>query len=75
MKSVFLLQHSYEVDSYEETKIIGIYSSKNHAEIVIRRYQTLPGFKDFPDCFYIDEYELDKDNWVEGFIKIDNNDN
>ncbi len=73
IKSVFLLQHSYEIDNYEETKIIGIYTSKNKAELVIQKFQTLPGFKEFPECFYIDEYKLDEDNWLEGFIKIDNN--
>lgn len=70
MKTVFLLQHSYEVGEFDETKVIGIYSSKEKAEETVKRYKQLPGFKDYPDeCFYIDEYELDSDNWQEGFIK------
>lgn len=72
MKSVFLLQHSYEIEEFDETKTIGIYSSKEKAEEAILRYKELPGFRDYPvKCFYIDKYELDLDHWQEGFIKWD----
>ena len=30
-------------------------------------YKKLPGFKDFLDGFCINEYEIDKDYWIEGF--------
>lgn len=69
MASVFLLQHSYEVNEYEETKLIGIYSTREKAEETVRQYKTLPGFRDYPDdCFYIDEYQIDKNHWQEGFL-------
>lgn len=71
MVSVFLLQHNYEVENLEETKIIGIYSTREKAEVIIRKYQGLPGFKLYPDGFYIDEYNIDEDNWTEGFINVD----
>lgn len=77
MQKVYLLQHSYEYEIEEnlkvdETKIIGIYSSYEMAEQVKERYKTKKGFSRFPiDCFYIDEYELDNDNWKEGFITWD----
>lgn len=65
---VYLLQHSYEVDNeYDETKILGIFSDKQKAEEALAEYKQLPGFKDKPNDFYIDEYELDKKNWIEGF--------
>lgn len=69
MTSVFLLTHSYEIDDEETVKIIGIYSSKEKAENTIEKYKNLPGFKDYPDSFCISEYEIDEDNWVEGFMK------
>jgi hypothetical protein len=73
MKTVFIVQHSYEVGEdglYDETKLIGIYSSLEKAESVVERYKTLPGFRDYIDAFHISEYEIDKDsNWTEGFIK------
>ena len=65
---VYLLQHSYEIEEFDETKIIGIYSTKEKAKEVIEKYNTLPGFKDYPNDFYIDKYELDKNHWDEGFI-------
>ena len=70
MKSVFVLQHSYEMSETgeEETKFIGVYSSKDKAQAAVKRLSLQPGFKDFPDYFHIDEYEIDQDNWTEGFV-------
>ena len=70
MKKVFILQHSYELpDTGEkETRFIGVYSSKEKAEKAIERLSKQPGFKEFPDHFYIDEYGIDQDNWSEGFV-------
>jgi hypothetical protein len=71
MKSVFLLQHSYErTDGYEETKIIGIFSTKEKVKECIKKFEGLDGFKDYPDCFFVDEYEIDKENWTEGFVTM-----
>jgi hypothetical protein len=71
MKSVFLLQHSYErTEDCEETKIIGIFSSKEKVEECIKKFKELDGFKDYPDCFFVDEYEIDKENWTEGFVTM-----
>lgn len=66
-KSVFLLQHCYENNNCEEVKVIGIYSSRENAEKCSERLLSLPGFKNYPDNFFIDEYRLDVGNWTEGF--------
>lgn len=71
MDAVFILQHSYKLNECEETKTIGIYSSREIAEKVVLKYKSLSGFKDHPDCFYIDEYKIDKNHWEEGFIAVD----
>ncbi len=70
MKSVFILQHSYERSETgeEETKLIGVYSNKEKAQRAKKRLSLQSGFKDFPNNFFIDEYEIDQDNWCEGFI-------
>ena len=74
---VYLLQHSYEYEVYEdikteETKIIGIYNSEEKAQEVRENFKTKQGFNRFPDdCFYIDRYELDKDHWTDGFVTWD----
>lgn len=72
MKSVFILQHSYELSESGEkdTKFIGVYSSREKAQAAIERLSLQPGFKDYPDYFYIDEYEIDQDDWCEGFAAV-----
>ncbi len=71
MMFVYLVQHSYENNGCEETKIIGIYSSRSKAKEAVEKYKQIKGFKDYPDDFYIASYEVDKDHWCEGFIKQD----
>ena len=66
-RTVFVLQHSYGDESHEDTKLVGVYSSHEEAESAIKRRLEYPGFQDHPDGFSIDEYELNKDAWSEGF--------
>ena len=70
MTSVFVLQHSYELNDCEETKLIGVYSTRTSAELAIERLRLQRGFCDRPDDFTIDEYELDRDHWTEGFVSL-----
>ena len=68
-KDVYLLQHSYEsYGGYEETKILGVFSSLQEAEKAVLEYKKLPGFKEKLDNFYVDRYIIDKMYWEEGFI-------
>ncbi|MEY2465888.1 MAG: hypothetical protein QOD03_409 [Verrucomicrobiota bacterium] len=69
---VFLVHHSYEVEpcGHDETKLIGIYSTRQSAEAAIERLSIQPGFRDKPEYFSIDEYAIDKDNWTEGYITL-----
>ncbi|MFC4323272.1 DUF7336 domain-containing protein [Litchfieldia salsa] len=75
MKYVYLLQHSYEYEYkgeiFDEIKIIGVFATKENAEKVIDKYNSLPGFKDHPlECFHIDKFEVDNiSSWDEGFLK------
>ena len=70
-KTVFVLQHvAREDEDDEDVKFIGVYSSRSSAEAAVTRIVVQPGFADFPDGFHIDEYEIDRDHWVEGFVSI-----
>ena len=51
-------------------KIIGVYSSRELAEEAANRARTLPGFSEDPDCFRIDQYEIDRDHWPRGFVRL-----
>ncbi len=80
MKTVFVLQHLHVFPSgAEDNKLIGTYGFRESALAAIDRLKVQPGFCDYPRLidpliddeesgFYLDEYELDKDNWSEGFI-------
>lgn len=63
---VYLVQHTIE-DRDETSKIIGIYRTSDEAKFAIRRAITKPGFSDHPSGFCVDEYEVNKDHWIDGF--------
>jgi hypothetical protein len=71
MASVFVLQlvHSRE-DGDEDVKFIGVYSSREKAQQAVARIGRLPGFAGAPDGFHIDEYRVDQDHWVEGYMEV-----
>lgn len=81
MKSVFIVQHLRLLPGglREDIKLIGAYRTLEAAHATIERLRVKPGFRDYPRIlnplvdnedqgFYIDEYELDKDHWPEGFV-------
>jgi hypothetical protein len=69
MASVFVLQHVHgEPDGVEDVKFIGVYSSRDKADAAVARLGRLPGFSDAVEGFHIDEYRIDQDHWVEGYV-------
>ena len=72
MSNIYIVQHSYEIANCEETKFIGAFSTLKKAEKIVKKYKKLPGFKDYQDKFFIDEYEMDVSEWREGFSRIKN---
>ena len=76
MNIVYLLRHTYEYGEeleHETTKELGVYSSLEKAREAKKRYFLLEGFRKYPEeCFFICEYQLDKDSeWTEGFVSTD----
>jgi hypothetical protein len=69
MNSVFLLWHVHESAGRDDNeKLIGVYASRSDAEAAIQRLRNQPWFAKYPDGFTIDEYEIGKDHWAEGFV-------
>ncbi len=66
-QKVYLLYHIYEEDGEEDSKLLGVFSSKETAKKVIESHKLLPGFKNHLEGFLIDEYLIDKSEWNEGF--------
>ena len=53
-----------------KVKVVGIYSCKLLAEAAEQRSRALPGFRDEPNGFTIEQYEIDKDHWSRGFVRL-----
>jgi hypothetical protein len=82
MTSVFIVQHLHVLPGGEEdVKLIGAYRTYEAAYAAIERLKSQPGFCEHPRLsdplhddeesgFYIDEYEVDKDHWTEGFVTM-----
>ncbi len=69
--SVFVLQHVHSMeDGGEDVKFIGVYSSREKAQAAVARLARVSGFSDAPDDFHIDEYRVDQDQWVEGYVSL-----
>ncbi|KAA3611948.1 MAG: hypothetical protein DWQ01_07650 [Planctomycetota bacterium] len=70
--SVFLLQHSHKLEGgEEEVKVLGIFQTRQHGFQAIERFRKLPGFRDYPDGYHLEEYPLNKLQWTSGFIEKD----
>jgi hypothetical protein len=69
MSAVYLVHHAYEdAAGCDEVKLIGAYSSESAANAAVERLRKQPGFRDRPNDFHIEAYDLDKDHWTEGYV-------
>jgi hypothetical protein len=68
--NVFLLWHVNELsDGEENSKLIGVYSTRLLADESQKLAAQLPGFRNRPQGFIINSYEINRDEWREGFSK------
>lgn len=69
---MFVVFHEYEtISGCDSVKLIGIYSSEETGKAAISRARGQSGFRSYPDGFSIDEYDIDRDHWQEGFVGPD----
>ena len=69
---VFLVWHDHgPPDDSDNAKLLGVFSTRPLAEDRVARARTQPDFADHPDDFDIAEYEVDRDEWTDGFVEID----
>ena len=73
--TVFVLQHVHTLDDgSEDVKFIGVYSSREAASATQDRIGKAYGFSSATSGFHVDEYQVDKDHWVDGFDASETND-
>jgi len=68
MDKVFVLWHVRGLGDTDDEKLIGVYRTEADAKAAIKRLRNKPGFADFLDGFQIHAYELNRDQWTEGFV-------
>ena len=67
-----MLHHVHNPDTdLEDVKLIGVYSSKSSAEVAVARLAAQPGFDQPDGRFEMDEYQVDRDHWEEGFVTLE----
>ena len=57
---LYLIEHIRKVEAFSEGKIIGITSTKEKAEKVVKEYKKKIGFKKYKNGFKIKRMVLDK---------------
>jgi hypothetical protein len=71
-RSVWLLWHGDDIeDDTPDAKLLGVYSTETRARDRIERSRQVAGFMDYPDAFVVARYDVDKDEWTEGFVTIE----
>jgi hypothetical protein len=57
-------------ESGNDVKLLGVYSSRANGESRIDRARQTPGFRDEPNCFLVECYQVDHDEWTAGFVAV-----
>ena len=70
MKTVWVVQHSYELDGNDEVKFIGVFSKQKNAKKIVEKLKKKKGFKSHAKGFHIDKMELDQAFWLDGFETV-----
>ena len=68
MSDVYLLWHIHDLGDEEDWKFIGVYSSPEQVAAARARVGALPGFRDTPVQFRVEQVAVDEDLWTEGFV-------
>ena len=69
IKFVYFLQHEYSVWVADFVTEIGVFSSYFGALKAKIKAMCSEKFKKYPEGFTIDKYEINEDNWTEGFVE------
>ena len=64
---VFLAWHTRVDGGSEDSKLLGVYSTQERADAALVSLRGKPGFRRYPLGFEVVAYEVDHDEWTEGF--------
>lgn len=72
LNNVYFLSHEWEDSLYYHTTDIGVYLNEEEAiqeqnRLISSEKEEDKHFRMYPECFTIDNYEIDKEHWTYGF--------
>ena len=71
MEKVFALWHERTDETgCDHEKMLGVYSTEQKAREAMEFLRDKPGFKDYPEGFYIRHCTIDRTEMVEGFVTV-----
>lgn len=62
--------HTRAMNDEKPVKLLGVYSSEARALARAEAAKQLAGFRDAPDGFEVSPYEIDHDEWTDGFVTV-----
>lgn len=79
--TVFLLWHMRPLEGQEnldpemdyietDDKLCGGFTTRDRAEAALQQLTEFEGFRDYPEAFLIDEYDVDNVQWDTGFVSL-----
>ena len=66
-EKMYVVHHSYGDNESETYKLIGVFRNEKLALGAIEVLRQRPGFRDYPECFSVDTYQLNEVCWGERF--------
>ena len=54
----------------DDSKLLGVYSSRARVDQRIQEARLLPGFSEEPNFFYVQAATLDENEWPDGFVTV-----
>ncbi|MEE3715889.1 hypothetical protein V2H45_03915 [Tumidithrix elongata RA019] len=82
MERILILQHLHVMPhGSEDIKMIGVFENIQQAHYAIKQLSNQPSFSSYPEIidplssdersgFYIDEYQINKIHWKEGYVTV-----
>ena len=66
---VYNLEFTREYDDRRDTELsIGVYESREEAEMAVEMLRAKEGFRDYPEGFQIHEWKVGLTGWMDGFV-------
>ena len=71
LKKIYFLYYVYEFeDGHDDIRLLGVFSSKEKANIALKNIKKNPNYKKIKNLFSIHQIIIDKLGWTEGYVRV-----